>query len=82
MSAETPQCPEGLYDPETDTLFRCINGPGQHEWHQDRFAVRWRDPMADIDLSQVDIPFNDRPATAEAELTRLFERLGPPDTTT
>ncbi|MGW9238116.1 hypothetical protein ACWGRL_05165 [[Kitasatospora] papulosa] len=58
MTDETPQCPEALYDPETDTLFRCINGPGQHDWHQDRFAVRWRDPMADVDLSQVDDPFS------------------------
>ncbi|MEU8740553.1 hypothetical protein [Streptomyces halstedii] len=57
MSDTTPECPEGLYDPETGTLIRCIKGPGRHEWHQDRHATRWRDPMADADLSQVDSPF-------------------------
>ncbi|MFI9194095.1 hypothetical protein ACIG0A_32955 [Streptomyces californicus] len=61
MSAETPQCPEALYDPETNTLFRCINGPGQHDWHQDEHATRWRDPMADPDITQVDIPFREAP---------------------
>jgi len=59
MSNATPQCPEALYDPETDTLFRCINGPGQHDWHQDKYATRWRDPMADVDLSTLDDPFSD-----------------------
>lgn len=58
MNDTTPQCPEDLYDPETDTLLRCIKGPGRHEWHQDRYATRWRDPMADVDFSRMDNPFS------------------------
>ena len=71
MTNQTPQCPEALYDPGTDTLFRCINGPGQHDWHKDQHGTQWRDPMADVDLSQVDDPFRDH-------LNRLFKRLDSP----
>lgn len=42
-----PQCPEGLYNPKTDTLIRCGVAPGPHEWHESEDGrIQWRDPMA------------------------------------
>jgi len=62
MTETTPQCPEALYTPETDTLRRCTQS-GPHDWHEDEHGLKWRDPMAGQDLPHLD-PFSENPADA------------------
>lgn len=38
----SPQCPEALYNPDTDTLRRCIRGPHQ-DWHETEGGLKWQD---------------------------------------
>lgn len=36
-----PQCPEALFNPETDDLRRCVQH-GPHEWHKTPGGTEWR----------------------------------------
>ncbi|MFJ3283345.1 hypothetical protein [Streptomyces halstedii] len=49
MSIEPSQCPEALYIPDTDTLRRCVSGPGRHAWHKDEHGTQWRDLMTECE---------------------------------
>lgn len=60
MTQATPQCPEVLYTPETDTLLRCTQSD-PHDWHVTEHGTKWRDCMADQDSPQLD-PFSENPA--------------------
>jgi hypothetical protein len=43
-----PQCPEALYNPDTDTLRRCVLGPhgglNLGVWHEAEDGIQWRIP--------------------------------------
>jgi hypothetical protein len=36
-----PQCPEALFNPDTDDLRRCVAPPGLHELHQAADGTEW-----------------------------------------
>ncbi|MFD7465062.1 hypothetical protein [Streptomyces tendae] len=48
----TPQCPEGLFNPDTGDLLRCVR-EDRHELHRTPSGTHWRVPAA----SSTEVPF-------------------------